>query len=67
MIRVFQESNENGTRRQYARGGLKLPHGDVAFAMLENKPLELKLEDGRRAMVRFTDLDGSFDVDGTIQ
>jgi hypothetical protein len=66
VIRVFQEFSENAPTRQYACGGLKLPQGDVAFAMLDDEPLELELEDGRMTRVLFKDLDGSFDVCGPI-
>jgi hypothetical protein len=66
VIRIFQEFNGGAPTLRSATGGVKLPGGDVAFAMLERRPLELELQDGRRTTVLFTELDGSFQIAGPI-
>jgi hypothetical protein len=66
VIRVFQEFSGDIPTLRSATGGLKLPHGDVAFAMLDQKPLELELQDGRKTTILFTEVDGSFQVTGQI-
>jgi len=66
VIRVFQEYVEGIPTLRSASGGLKLPHGDVAFAMLDRKPLKLELQEGRSANILFTEVDGTFVVTGPI-
>lgn len=61
VLRVWQHLVGATPTLREAEGGLKdLPHGDAAFAMMERKPLELELEDGRKWSVFITDLQGSF-------
>ena len=62
VMRVFQEFHGEGPSVRRVRGGVKLPEGDVAFAIMDRKPIVLKLQDGRTANVQFTELDGSFVV-----
>jgi hypothetical protein len=66
VLRIFQEFSGSVPTLRSASGGVKLPHGDVAFAMLEGKPLGLSLKDGRKATILFTELDGAFVVTGPI-
>jgi len=66
VIRVFQEFAGSVPTLKSATGGMNLPAGDVARAMMDQKPVELELEDGRKAMILFTELDGVFTVTGPL-
>ena len=62
-LRVFQDYAGETPTLKRAVGRLEgIPGGGTAFAMMESKPLELTLEDGRRAEILFTDLQGNFTV-----
>ncbi len=65
-INVFRHFDDDLPLLSEARGGLNLPHGDVAHAMMDQKPVELQLRDGRKAMILFEDMDGNFRVTGPI-
>lgn len=66
VIRVFQDFAGETPTLRHASGDMDLPHGDVAQAMMDRKPVELELEDGRRTNLLFTQLRGDFTVTGPI-
>jgi hypothetical protein len=66
VIRVFQDFVGDAPTIKHASGDLDLPHGDVARAMMDRKPVELELQDGRKANLLFTQLGGDFTVTGPI-
>jgi hypothetical protein len=65
-INVFQHFDDDLPLLPEARGGLNLPYGDVAYAMMDQKPVELQMGDGRKAMILFEDTEGNFRVTGPI-
>ena len=66
VIRVSQEFVGTTPTLKSATGGLNLPHNDVLFAMMDQKPLDLELHDGRNASILFTAANGNFTVTGPI-
>ena len=61
-VSVFQHFDDDLLLLPEARGGLDLPHGDAAYALMDQKPVELQLSDGRKAMILFEDMEGNFRV-----
>jgi hypothetical protein len=45
---------------------MDLPLGDVARAMMDQDPIEVDLEGGRKATILFTEIGGAFTVTGPI-
>jgi len=68
VIRIYQEYVGNVPTLKNANGGLaNLAAGDAAYSMMDvGKALELELEDGRRAQLILTSLDGNFTVTGPV-
>jgi len=66
-IRIYQEYDGEVPTLKSANGGLgNLPQG-TAYSMINlRKPVELELEDGRRANVILTGIDGKFTVTGPV-
>lgn len=66
-VRVYQEFVDGVPLLKSADGDLKgLAHEDAVRAIIDGKPLELYLEDGRTTKLILTDLDGTFGVIGPI-
>jgi hypothetical protein len=68
VIRLFQDCDGDCPTSKRIDGKFEnLPRFGAAFAMMEDRPLDLILEDGRRAAIRLTaDLHGNF-LDGNFK
>jgi hypothetical protein len=68
VIRVFQDFASNTPTLKHANGHIDLPLGDVARTMMAQAPdpIEVELEDGRKAKILFTEIGGDFTVTGPI-
>ena len=67
VIRVFQDfADDNTPTLKHASGSMDLPLGDVARAMMDQDPIEVDLEGGRKATILFTEIGGAFTVTGPI-
>jgi|ERR1039458_7540914 hypothetical protein len=68
VVRIYQEYVGDVPTLKSADGGLRnLPAGDAAYSMMDvGKVLELELEDGRRAKLILTSLDGNFTITGPL-
>lgn len=64
-IRVIQNYRNGAPMLKEAAGRLEgLDRDDIVFSVLAGQPLELVLEDGRRAKILLAGLDGDFEVTG---
>jgi hypothetical protein len=62
VIRIFQDFDGDEPTLKSARGGVKGDLGNTADEAMAQPPLELKLQDGRKVRVLFTEPDGTFQV-----
>ena len=61
VLRVSQYYSAGTPTLKQADGGFQnLPNGDAAYAMLQRRPLQLELQDGRKWSIVIIDLQGSF-------
>jgi len=68
VIRVYQKYSDDVPTLKHASGRFEgLPEGDATRAILDGKPLDLELEDGRKAKIFITDTHGSFRVSGPLE
>jgi hypothetical protein len=65
-IRVFQEFDGDVPTIKSARGNVNLSNLDATFAMIGKQPMELELQDGRKAQILLTDTHGTIQVTGPI-
>ena len=66
-IHLYQDYAGESPTLKHASGRFEnLSQGTAAFAMMEGKALEVKLEDGRKAAILLTDLQGNFVVTGPL-